>query len=252
MKPRTVLVAFAVVAMAGTCVRLGFWQVSRLHEKQRLNASLRAALAAPPVELGGRPAPLDSVLGRRVSARGRFDEARQVLLADRPYEGSPGVEVVTPLLLPGGSALLVDRGWLYAGDAATAAPGDYPEPGERTVTGLAQALPRDGGGAPFRRLPAGARAVWSARLLDRDSLAARFPYPLAPYVVRELPGPGVPARPRRLPPRPYDEFMHVSYAIQWFLFATILLGGSLAVSLGRRRKPRPGASPVDPELYRKG
>ena len=33
--------------------------------------------------------------------------------------------------------------------------------------------------------------------------------------------------------------MHLSYAIQWFLFATIMLGGSAALAGSRRRRGAP-------------
>jgi surfeit locus 1 family protein len=251
MKLRSLLAVVIVVTVAAVCVRLGFWQISRWHEKQRLNAAQRAALVAPPVELGSEPVPLDEVRGRRVRLRGRFDETRQVLLAGRAHDGAPGVDVVTPLLLDGGSAVLVDRGWLYAADAATARPQDHPEPGEHEVTGLVEPLARARRAVPTVRLAAREVTLWSASALDPDTLARRFPYPLAPYVVRQLPGPGVPARPLRSPLRPYDETMHVSYAIQWFLFAAILVGGSLAVVSTRRRRSVPAAADADPELYRK-
>ncbi len=251
MRARALLTGLLVVAVAAVCVRLGFWQISRWHEKQRLNAGQRAALAAAPLERGRHPAPLAAVRGRRLRLRGRFDETRQVLLAGRPHAGSPGVHVVTPLVLAGGSAVLVDRGWLYAADAATARPQDLSEPGEREVTGLAEPLARGGRGGRLVRLAASGPTLWSGRVLDPDSLAPRFPYPLAGYVVRQLPGAGVPAQPLRLPPQPYDETMHVSYAIQWFLFAAILVGGSLAVARSRARRGPRSASDVDPELYRK-
>ena len=235
MKPRSIVVLLAVVAGASVCVRLGFWQISRLHEKQALNAALRSALAAPPVPLGDPPAAVESVRGRAVEARGHYDETRQILLSGRAHDGAPGVDVVTPLLLPDGSrAVLVDRGWLYSADAATARPRDYPERGDRTVRGIAEPIRRGAGGPAIRALPSDSAHLWSARWLDLDSLERRFPYSLAPYVVRQLPGSGVPRQPVRREPRPFDEMMHVSYAVQWFLFAAILLGGSAALAWSRR------------------
>lgn len=250
MKPGSLAVAAVVLLVTAVCVSLGFWQLSRRHEKQRLNRSQAAALAATPLRLASAAVPLDAVRDRRVELTGRFDERRQVVLAGRAHAGSPGVEVVTPLRLTDGSAVLVDRGWLPASDAATAMPQEFPEPGERTVTGLARPIERGAGGAPWRRLAADTLELWSARWLAPDSLAARFPYALAPWFVRQLPGPGVPDRPLRLPPRKLDEFMHLSYAIQWFVFAAILLGGSLVVSRARRRRGAGGISEADPELYR--
>ncbi len=239
MRVRDLVFGVLVLAVAVLCVRLGFWQVSRYHQKQRMNAALRATLAAPPVAIGAGAAPLDSVRDRRVRVAGAYDETRQVLLAGRVVEGTPGVEVVTPLVLADGSAVLVDRGWLPAADAVTADPGGSPEPGRRDVTGIARAIPRGAErGRPMRRIPSSAGLAWSARALDLDSLAGRFPYALAPYVVSQAPGPGVPERPVRQPPQPFDEGMHVSYAIQWFAFAAILAGGLVALAVTRGRSLR--------------
>ena len=164
----------------------------------------------------------------------------QFLLSGRAHDGAPGVEVVTPLRLPGSpTAILVDRGWLPSPDAATARPQDYPEAGERVVRGLAEELRRGAGGPPVRALAADSMALWSVRWLDADSVAQRLPYAIAGYSLRELPGSGVPDRPRRSRPTPYNEMTHLSYAIQWFLFATIMLGGSVALAWSRRRRSAP-------------
>jgi surfeit locus 1 family protein len=237
--------AVLLLVAAGVCIRLGIWQVSRLHQKQAMNAALREALAAPALTLGAVPAPPDSVRHRRVRARGRFDEKHQLLLVGRGHDGSPGVNVVTPLMLEGGSAVLVDRGWIYAGDAATARPQEFPEPGVREVVGIADSLSRGRGGAPLRTLEADSVTVWTARWMDFDTLAAHFPYRIAPYSIRQLPGEDVPEHPARSAPKPLDESMHVSYAAQWFLFASILLFGPAVVALSRRRAARGPQSDLD-------
>ena len=185
VRPSSLLGPVLVVAVAALCVRLGFWQISRLHEKQALNTGLRSELAGRPIPLGEISAPVDSLRGRKLEMRGRFDERRQILLAGRAHDGAPGVDVVTPLLLGDGThAVLVDRGWLYAPDAATARPRDYPEPGEREVTGLADPLRRGAGGPSLRAMSGDSVQLLSARWLDLDSLAPRFPYALAPVVLR--------------------------------------------------------------------
>lgn len=246
MKPRTIVAGLVLVVMAAVCVRLGFWQLARLAQKRHENAVVRAAFAAPPIVYGVTAAPAESLIGRRVVARGRFDETRQVLLAGRPHAGSPGVEVVTPLVLADGRrAVLVNRGWLYSDDAATARPQESPEPGAREVLGLARALgPADR--APWRTIESDSVTLWSALALDPDSAAARLPYALAPFVLRALPGPGAPEKPVRSLPEPANETMHLSYAVQWFFFAALLLFGPAAVALSRRRRP-PG-DVADPDL----
>lgn len=252
---RKLLLALAIVAVAAVCVRLGFWQLSRWHGKQRLNAALRSALASPPLDLAPPLPALESVRLRRVRASGVYDERRQFVLSARAHQGSPGVDVVTPLVIAPGQAVLVDRGWLYAADAATANPLVHPVPGPRAVVGLPQALPPLRARWPLHRLAyADSASVWATFGLDPDTLAARLPYRVAPWMLRALPGPDAPGQPLRSAPEPFDEMMHLSYAIQWFTFATILVVGSLAVAIARSRgamgaativppPPRPGDSP---------
>lgn len=237
MRLRPLLALVVVLAVAALCVRLGFWQLSRWHEKQALNAAMRAAQRAPALRVGSEPPPLASARLRALEVTGVFDERHQILLSGRAHDGAPGVEVVTPLRLPGGTAaILVNRGWMYAADAASGRPQQYPEPGERTVRGFAEELRHGAGGLPPRLLEHDSVTVWSARWLDADSLTGRLPYAFALYVVRQSPGPGVAGMPRRSLPRPYNESTHLSYAVQWFLFAVILLGGSASLAWSRRRR----------------
>ncbi len=249
MKPRTLVALVLVLAGAGMCVRLGFWQVTRWHEKRALNAALRAALTAEPLKVYSPPPPLGPVEKRRIEAFGWFDEKRQVLLSGRVRAQLPGVEVVTPLILAGDStAVLVDRGWLYAPDAVRARAQDYRER-PRAVVGIAHAIPRGRSAQPMMSLERDSSlTLWSAHTLELDSLRVRFPYAIAPYLLVELPGKGVPDKPLRGMPQMLDEFMHVSYATQWFLFAAILLGGSAALAWSNRRgrRSRDDLLPLDP------
>lgn len=237
MKPRTLLIALAVIVAAAACVRLGFWQVSRLQEKRARNAAMSAALARPPVAIGLPLPAAGSLAGGRVALEGRFDVARQVLLTARYRNGEPGVEVVTPLVLAGDSvAVLVNRGWLYAVDGRTARPQDHPEPGPRTVLGVAEPIGASTAAVAPGRTAADSLLLLSARVLDREAMTPHFPYVLAPFVVNELPGPGVPDAPRRRAPEPLDEAMHLGYAIQWFAVAFIIVVGSGALAWSRRSR----------------
>src|SRR2546425_433678 len=100
-----------VVALlvAAICVRLGVWQLDRLHERRQRNALLLAARARPPLQVDGS-LPADSARDRRLVARGVYDYAHERLWHGRSYEGVPGVDLVTPLLLAVGGVGLVDRG----------------------------------------------------------------------------------------------------------------------------------------------
>lgn len=249
--PTAVGVTLGIV-VAAVCVRLGIWQIARLHEKEALNARLRAALAAAPGDLAAADRALarggaDALRFGRWTARGRYDETRQFLLMGHARNGEPGVEVVTPLVPDSaaggaagsgasGPAVLVDRGWIPSVDAATAKPEQYPAPGPRAVTGLGEPLGR-GGAAAYTRVEIDSLAVWSVTRLDADSVAARLPYPVRPYVLTALPESGAAdVLPVPVGVRFFDESMHRGYAGQWFSFAAISLIGMFVLSR-RRRAP---------------
>lgn len=241
MRARALLTLLAVLATVGLCARLGVWQVARMHEKERLRAAFDSTLAAT-------PQPVDVIAGAagtahpKVSASGRYDDAHQILLSARSHDGETGVDVVTPLLLGDGRAVLVDRGWLPAEDAMTARPQDFPEPGEREVVGLARTIPATSGPTRWLRLSAETdrTTLWSTYSLSRDSLAARLPFAVLGVLIEQLPGPGVPPVPRRDAPERPDPSVHFWYAVQWFAVALIAGAGSIAV--WRRGRPaRPSA-----------
>jgi surfeit locus 1 family protein len=240
MRLRSLAVAVAVIAAAAVCARLGFWQVSRLGQKRALNAEFRRTMSRPPAVVGDVRRLPDSLLHRPVAVRGTYDGRHHVLLSGMSHQGEPGVHVVTPLVAEGDSvAVLVDRGWLPAPDGVSARPQDAPAlggRGVRTVTGIADTLTRMPGMGALRPLEADSVIVYSAEELAWDSLAARLPYRLARFVVRELPSADAARLPVREAPEPYDESMHLIYAVQWFAFAVILLVGPATLARARRRR----------------
>jgi surfeit locus 1 family protein len=212
-RARLLLVAFFAIA-ALVCARLGVWQVHRLHQRRTANTAALRARAEPPVQLDAQSTGDSSLVERHVLATGRYDHAHDVVLRNKVYQGTPGVEILTPLVFEGGrTAVLVNRGFVPAPDAMTVETDSLHEPGVVTVKGLAVAAPA-GPGAPLER---DGRTTWGR--LDLEALGARVPYTLAPVYIRQLPDSKLPRFPRRLEPFPIDDGPHLSYAIQWFSFA---------------------------------
>ncbi len=241
---------FALVVSAG-CVRLGFWQLHRLHERRALNAMLLDRLSSEPRPV--RDVVRDSATAgfRRATASGTFDFANEFSLASRTRQGSPGVNLVTPMHLAGtDTVVLVNRGWVYAPDAMTAAFARWKESADTTVTGYLVAI------EPTARGPVSAATnARVVRHLAFDSLTRRLPYPLAPFLLveTETSAPAaVPAEPAsatapaatpaRLPLPTLDEGPHLGYAFQWFAFALIgVVGAAFAIRADRRGALRRGS-----------
>jgi surfeit locus 1 family protein len=211
------VLSIGFLIVAAVCARLGIWQVHRLRERRAANAVAQAARSAPIITLGAPPANADPV-GRRVRVRGRYDHAHDIVLRGREYSGVPGVEIVSPLLLDSSAgAVLVNRGFVPAPDAATAYPDSLREPGEHWVEGIALPI-GSGGGLPLQRQEQGS---WAR--LDLPALRGRLPYPIRAFYIQQSPDTGLPRFPRRLDPPVLDDGPHLSYAIQWFAFAFIAL-----------------------------
>lgn len=236
------------------CVRLGFWQLDRHEQRKTRNALVAERLALPELELDGAVTDTAGLTYRRVRLEGEFDHARTVVWARRAYQGSPGAHVVTPLILADGSAVLVNRGWVYSADAATVDLSDLETSGYVALTGLVLAFlddaPRDGGAASDAReglaiqvgdAPGEFRRVWHR--IDHEALRAQLPYPTANVYVQALPDADSPALPVRLEAPALDGGPHLGYALQWFAFALIALVGWIVV-VARGRTSSRDAPPV--------
>ena len=224
--------AVLALVVGAICVRLGLWQLDRLGERRTRNAEVLAARTEEPVVLG--PGRLGAELDqRRVRVRGVFDRAGEVVIRGATWDGGPGVRVVTPFRPEGTDTLvLVDRGFVPAPDAVSARLDGLDEPGSREVAGIALAIPsRDDGGEPLER-----RGATTWRGLDLGALRARTSAPIAPISVLQSPDSALPPWPRRQEAPALDDGPHLSYALQWFGFALIAVGGAVAVWLKARKE----------------
>lgn len=224
---RWTLTAVAISASAAS-IGLGLWQRSRLTQRRTINASALASRAMPQATLGGTgdPSALDQ---RRVTATGTWDHAHTLVLRGRMERESPGVHVVTPLLLDGlDVAVLVNRGFAPANDAASPDTSGLSRPARGTVHGIAFSLPQSpDSGAP---LAYGPFTTW--RRLDGPAVQRRLPYPILPVYLQESPdtaSAGARSWPRPVAPPPLDDGPHLGYMIQWFAIAVVAAGFAVAV-----------------------
>ena len=221
--------------VAGLFMQLGVWQLSRLSERQAYNAPIKARMDEPPVDLTELPRDPAAARYRRVRVSGEYDYGHELVLTLRSRQGSPGVNLLTPLRVEGSdTAILVNRGWIYAPDGIAADTRPWREPRPQNATGFVLLLETgDAGGARSTGRPDAIRRP------HLQTIASMLPYPVAPYyVVLSSPGAVQDSTPPRVPPPALSEGSHRSYAMQWFTFALIALGGTAILLLRGRAGTR--------------
>ncbi len=215
------LLAVLVVALA--CYALGRWQFHRYDERHDRNATTRTNQKIPPV-------PLDSLMNpgtaanagdqwRRVEASGRYDVDHQLTVSYRTRQGTPGVDVVTPLVTDSGVAVLVDRGWVQTiGNGNQMV--DVPDPptGMVTVTGW---LRLDTGDTGNRVTP----SQGSVRSISSRAIAATVPYDLyVGFLDLADETPSVQPSPELADPPDLSAGPSFFYGVQWWFFGLLAIG----------------------------
>ncbi|MFE3326218.1 SURF1 family protein [Streptomyces sp. NPDC059176] len=218
-----VILTLVSLALIPVMVELGFWQLHRHQNRVAQNQLISDNLSARPVPVTELTSPGHSVphadFWRRVTARGTFDTAHEVVVRRRTNsDDRVGVHVLTPLLLPDGRAVLVNRGWVPSAADQKAFPAVPPAPrGEVTVTGRLMADETTGasGIKDLKGLPP--RQVM---LISSEQQAKRLGLPvLGGYVQQTAPEPSG-GTPELIPDPDHDSIgPHMAYAVQWWLFA---------------------------------
>lgn len=232
-------VTIAVVC-AAIFVRLGIWQLHRRVERRARNALVLARLNEPESDAASLPGDTAAIRFRRVRVHGTPDYDHELIYAARSYRGSPGVNLLTPVRIPGrDTAVLVNRGWVYAPDGATVDLARWRER-DSTFSGFVEELPSRGGSTYSGRPNVIARLAY-------DAVAKALPYPVAPFYVVMLGDSAIaPDRLARLTVPPLDEGPHLNYAIQWFGFALVALAGAGYV-LKQAREEKGASAHVVPD-----
>ena len=221
--------SLATLAALAALVSLGSWQVERLRWKEGLIAERTARLAAPAEML---PAEGDWPAWnfRRALVRGTFRHDLEQLFGASTHDGQLGHHVLTPLMRPDGSALLIDRGWVPTDRAHPAARREGQIDGPVTITGIARYRGDDAAGW-FTPANQPEQAMWFS--YDLPALERALGVTLLPVVVeaddRSNPG-GLPVGGLT---RTSLTNNHLQYAITWYGLALTLLAVYLAFSLRR-------------------
>ncbi|MGB3373642.1 MAG: SURF1 family protein [Microbacterium sp.] len=208
-----VAAAFAVV-----CGLLSQWQFDR-------NEQTTTQIALVERNYDATPVPLDDLIGadgrlpaeaewHPVRLQGQYLTDQQLLARNRPHGGTSAFEVLVPFQDRSGRTLLVDRGWVRP--AEDSSPGIVPAPPAGDVTVIVrlrpgEQLPASGRGAPAGQVPT-INLPTIADHVNPDLVTGAYG-----QLASEDPAPATHLGGFDSPTE--DPGPHLSYAIQWILFA---------------------------------
>ncbi|SEO91328.1 SURF1 family protein [Aquisalimonas asiatica] len=233
-RPR-IVPTLATLLVFPALLALGFWQLDRADQRQAIVDAYETRDQRPEVDLNAESMPAGDAAPRNTRAYGRFDDERQLLLDNQFHRGQVGYHVLTPFHIEGSDAVvLVDRGWVPAGDSRAELPDVQVDGARRSVTGFLDQGPPSGlrlGGM------ADGETGWPLRIqyLDFEELEGRLGVDLMPRVLRLDPeAPDGFARDWGPAFREgYGPERNHGYAVQWFGLATALAVIFLVVNTKR-------------------
>ncbi len=230
MSIRRLLLHVAVLVAVVAMVTAGFWQLHRLSERRDRNDTITSRSEQPAVDVqslvgvGDPYAVGEEAEFRPVEAVGVYQPEHQVLIRNRTHERSAGYWVLTPLELPSGVVVAVNRGWIPHAVGSGSSPADFTPPtGEVEVTGFLRATVTAAG--LQQADPAGGVLTEMARP-DLARLSQQLDADLLPaYVQLQAQAPSGGDLPIPVPLPDLGDGSHLAYAVQWFIFAAILATG---------------------------
>ncbi len=213
-----------VALLASVCVLLGNWQMDRRDQAHDVITAIESNYDADPADFETVPDIFaeadDADEWTPVVLRGEYDEAGQRVVRNRPLNGRPGYEVLVPLRLDSGPAVIINRGWLPIGNDVAGHPDTVPAAPEGDVTVVARVKP--GESAVDRGAPEGQLAS-----IQLDEYAAELEYPVftGGYGLMAAENPAAAERPALMPKPAIDEGPHLSYSMQWYAFGVLFFVG---------------------------
>lgn len=246
-EPRWLGYLALVVVFAVVCCLLGTWQWNR-------RAEALTAIDRLETNYDREPAPVAEVLPEPgafepdqqwtpVLLEGEYLVDEQLLLRGRWRSGQVGFDVVVPFRTVDGTVFVVDRGWIDQAPGAEL-PATEPATPEGQTTVVARLRPNEGAIAG-RGAPEGQIAS-----VDLPTIAAGLGAPTytGAYGLLVSEGDAVPDD-VAIATRPVlDEGPHLSYSLQWFVFA---LGGFAALAWAMRDELRAGDAEPRPKRLRR-
>ena len=220
-----------LLAIGIVFARLGFWQLDRQEEKQRLFDQFdHAAIMVIEQALNEKEG------FSRVQVYGHFDEQRHILLDNKILNGRVGVHVMTPFFLNDGKTILVNRGWLPLPPDRRTLPSVPTESTERTIAGILRKPPAKGHRLGDPDVVVADHWPQLVTYLDIDSIGAALEVPLESWLLQLDPDDPSGFAGRQWKAAVMEPKVHRAYALQWFslMVATFIIWLTMSIRRAQR------------------
>lgn len=206
------------------CVYLAGWQMDRKDALDYRNSRISQNYDATPLsQQEGEPYFSAYDPDREwtpVRLTGTYLVQDQLLVRNRPHNGSVGFEVLTPLRLQDGTVVVVDRGWMAAGDSNAAPVDAVPAPPGGTVEVVVRL--KAGEDSTSRDAPAGQiPSVDLRQVAERVAQGGQNGTAVQAYGILDHEDPAPATRPEPLSAPEQDNGPNLSYSLQWYAFAVL-------------------------------
>jgi surfeit locus 1 family protein len=222
-EPWALFKSFITLLLIILCLWAAQWQYHRGVDRHARNSVIEERIAKPPLALSEVEGALEDYEWQMITANGRFDSSKQILLRNRYNEGKYGYEVLTLFTSDDSQNFWVDRGWVEAGATATTAPVVTPVPDSQvSITGrlrLDSSLPR----GSFFALPGKGQDLVSELNAQSQLNTEKFYVDLLSGSEVEL----TPAVTAQLPE--LSDGPHMAYALQWIFFGGLAIYGRILI-----------------------
>lgn len=220
---------FSLLAIA-LCVRLGFWQLSRVTEKQQM---LNAAALQQQKDFTPWPLSTESPAQyQKLQFQGHY-LPMQFFLDNQHHDHQLGYHILSPFQIEGSDKLvLVDRGWVVAGHGRNELPKVTSPANARQIKGVAY-YPGKGAFLLGENLEVRSRNRIIIERIEIKKISEILQKKVVPFIIR-------------LDPKQADGFVrqwplvsmpperHKAYAVQWFGIASVILIIFIALSFKKK------------------
>ena len=228
----------AVLLVLPLFLSLGFWQLDRAEQKRTLHHEFEERQGASVISLNKENTlrnDFAELHWQKVSIEGTFSREINILLDNQVVRGVAGYFVYTPFKLKEwDTQVLVNRGWVPAGDSRDKPPYIEVDKDVLQIIGSVKSPPKTGILLAENIVERLGKGIVRVQKLELAGIEKLLKLELLPYIIRMNPeSPSGFVRQWVVPGS--GEEKHLGYAFQWFAMATAIFVIYLILNIKRAK-----------------